>query len=116
MQRRDAVGDALVGLGQRLQVLGAGLEVVEALGLEDDGQVVDVGALVDLDQAVGQHADGAFVAGANRLELLLGRQQVVVQRGGARGALAQLRAQLLLAGGGLGRALLQLGDLDLTSR
>jgi hypothetical protein len=58
---------------QRLQVVGAGGEIVEAVGVEQDGDRVGCVALVDRDQALVELLDGGGVFGAKLIESALGR-------------------------------------------
>ena len=110
-ERLDPVGDLRVGFVERAQVLGAGLQVVEAVGLKDDGEVVLLTGLVDVDETIREHVDGALVTGLDLLEPRLRGGEVFGERFRTRLRLLDLRLQLHRSGARGAGIELQLRDL-----
>jgi hypothetical protein len=77
------------------EILGAGRQVVEAVGREQDVEVVDLARLVDLDQALGEDGLGALQPRPRGLEVLLRGEQVGGELVGARLPGAQLTPELV---------------------
>ncbi len=100
-----------VGLLDSAQVLGAGLEVVEAVGLEQDGGRVGHVAPVDVDEAVGEGVQGSAKLVAGGGELVASDRHLLGQLRLALLALREHGGELRLALGGVDRPLLGHGEL-----
>ena len=100
-----------VGLLDPAQVLGPGLEVVEAVGLEQDGGRVGHVAPVDVDEAVGEGVQGAAKLVAGGRELVASDRHLGRQLRLALLALREHGGELRLALGGVDRLLLGDGEL-----